>query len=564
MYFPKTLSRQGYLTFVFLLFSTVILLPAAQAQTTYTLISGDWADPINWEGTNQPPSTLPAGDEIIVTGNATLNVNNVVISNGAKLTILASGSLTTNIVAGSPSFTNNGTFNNSGTFTANTNMTNGGRINNNAAAGFTVSNEATAEFTNNGAITNNGIFNIGPGTFDNNSEFINANMLTNSGIFTNTGSFTNNSGGSATIVDSFSNNGDLINNSTFVIADGGAISQSDEAATLKGSSTFVFNDTDNGEFNIEGGTITPGNSFGTMTIAGNLTLSSGVTLFLEVIGGGVMPGNDNIFVTGTLDLGNCKLEVVRIDGDFDISENWDIITATSISGIFGSFSLPVVPVSPPYPTTVSGSFTLNPTNPIPMGTTQISVEYSGNTFLPIQLASFSGQVVDQRIQLDWVTETETNNHYFLVERSGDGLSYEEIGRVSGQGTTVEAQAYRFVDAEPLGGVNYYRLRQVDLDGQDELSKVITVNMDDNNTGLRLKAFPNPAQENIALQWFSSQTSEEGLIRLIDAGRGRELARYAIPNGSSQMEVPVSQLPAGHYFFQMEQQGERQTVRFVKK
>lgn len=544
MYFQKLLKSQACLTVVFSLFFTVILLPTLTSQTVHTFNNnggdGLWSTAENWASGMVPNNPLPSGEEIVIAENATLNVNNVEISNGAKLSIQGGASLVTGIPGSDPDlkfFTNNGTLTNNGSFTNDVNMTNNGSIVNTTGSEFQLAAES----------------------FENEGDFLNQGNLLSEGDFNNNGSLINSSTGIITHGndpdDAFVSTGAFNNNGSFIRGVEGTFAQTGATAELSGEGSFNFES--GSELNIQGGTITPGNSFGTMSISGNITFAPGVTIFIEIVGG-PSSNNDAINATGAVDLGGCDLIVVRTDGLFNSSDSWTIISGTtSVTDTFSNATLPVHS-GYPSPPLLADTFSLS------INTNDVTVAYAGSLFLPIELASFSGQVVDQGIQLDWVTETETNNHYFLVERSGDGLSYEEIGRVSGQGTTVEAQAYRFVDAEPLGGVNYYRLRQVDLDGQDELSKVITVNMDDNNTGLRLKAFPNPAQENISLQWFSSQTSEEGLIRLIDAGSGREVRRYAIPNGNSQMEIPVSQLPAGHYFFQMEQQGERQTVRFVKK
>ncbi|MES2733982.1 MAG: hypothetical protein V4714_19700 [Bacteroidota bacterium] len=94
--------------------------------------------------------------------------------------------------------------------------------------------------------------------------------------------------------------------------------------------------------------------------------------------------------------------------------------------------------------------------------------------LPVHVSSFSGEYTDGYVFLSWATVSEKENAYFLVERSRDGLHFESIGRMYGHGTTSLSHKYRFADNQPLPGVNYYQLRQVDTQGKFEDSKIIGV------------------------------------------------------------------------------------------
>lgn len=84
--------------------------------------------------------------------------------------------------------------------------------------------------------------------------------------------------------------------------------------------------------------------------------------------------------------------------------------------------------------------------------------------LPIDLIQFSAEAGSSSNILTWETASETNNDYFLIERSTDAFSFEKIGTVDGAGTTSSMQAYRWEDFDSCEGVIYYRLTQVDYDG----------------------------------------------------------------------------------------------------
>ncbi len=94
--------------------------------------------------------------------------------------------------------------------------------------------------------------------------------------------------------------------------------------------------------------------------------------------------------------------------------------------------------------------------------------------LPIDLINFAGNYIENTVQLAWSTSPETNALYFNIEHSTDGLNYSIIGTVSASSTTINASDYLFVDDAPQAGDNYYRLQQVDENGDTYYSNVIVV------------------------------------------------------------------------------------------
>ncbi len=123
-----------------------------------------------------------------------------------------------------------------------------------------------------------------------------------------------------------------------------------------------------------------------------------------------------------------------------------------------------------------------------------------DTPLPVELIRFEAKAETNGIKLSWATASELNNDYFVIERSLDGEQFEVIGEVDGNGTTSELQEYLFVDGQPVTGVSYYRLKQVDYDGTADYSDLVAVNYY-NNLGLKVLVYPNPARDvvNISLE-----------------------------------------------------------------
>lgn len=114
-----------------------------------------------------------------------------------------------------------------------------------------------------------------------------------------------------------------------------------------------------------------------------------------------------------------------------------------------------------------------------------SADYSKHTIggsnvnaLPVELISFSGVVVKNDVEIEWVTAQEINNDYFKIERSEDGLNFKPIGFMQGAGMMDEMVHYSFVDKDLENGTYFYRLKQVDFDGEFEYSEMIAININD--------------------------------------------------------------------------------------
>jgi hypothetical protein len=84
------------------------------------------------------------------------------------------------------------------------------------------------------------------------------------------------------------------------------------------------------------------------------------------------------------------------------------------------------------------------------------------------------------VKLDWATASELHNDYFTVERSMDGLNWENIIQIAGAGTSTNRNDYSEVDTRPIEGLSYYRLKQTDFDGQFTYSHAVSVQYEARN------------------------------------------------------------------------------------
>jgi hypothetical protein len=118
----------------------------------------------------------------------------------------------------------------------------------------------------------------------------------------------------------------------------------------------------------------------------------------------------------------------------------------------------------------------------------ITVDYTLSP-MPIKLLEFNAQQLGQQVKLDWKTATEINNDYFTLERTTDGTHFETFDTIEGAGNSIHNLSYTGFDETPLKGTSYYRLKQVDFNGDFTFSKLRAVNF--NGDEAVLGAYPNP-------------------------------------------------------------------------
>jgi len=98
-----------------------------------------------------------------------------------------------------------------------------------------------------------------------------------------------------------------------------------------------------------------------------------------------------------------------------------------------------------------------------------------SSILPIELISFSADVVDDFVEITWITESEVNNDYFTVERSIDGINFDAFAFMDGAGNSSNRMSYKIYDTSPPDkNVFYYRIKQTDFDGNSSYTEMRSV------------------------------------------------------------------------------------------
>jgi hypothetical protein len=171
---------------------------------------------------------------------------------------------------------------------------------------------------------------------------------------------------------------------------------------------------------------------------------------------------------------------------------------------------------------------------------------TSSTALPLELLSFTGKVNDENIVLNWTTRDELNTDYFIVESSNNGVSFSINGTVRSMNNPSAIHNYQHQVASSVKGINYFRLKMVDKDGQFTYSNIIAIRL---NALTEIKVYPTTTSANLNI--YSAEEDQE--VRLYNIN-GQYIQQ--VLNGQND----ISHLPSGIYVVKTNDK----TVRIVKQ
>ena len=161
----------------------------------------------------------------------------------------------------------------------------------------------------------------------------------------------------------------------------------------------------------------------------------------------------------------------------------------------------------------------------------------------MEFLSFSAKLKDGFVDIQWRTASETNNAYFIIEKSTDGAVFNEIHQTPGQGNSSYPSFYQHEDHQPFKGEQYYRIKQVDYDNKEGYSKTISVRYDPTDVRSKIKAIPNPTQNQFSLYGLGAAAVRK--IKISNtAGKTVLLQRFY------DGPISISHLPQGLYMLEV--------------
>ncbi|TDH23959.1 T9SS type A sorting domain-containing protein [Segetibacter sp. 3557_3] len=214
-----------------------------------------------------------------------------------------------------------------------------------------------------------------------------------------------------------------------------------------------------------------------------------------------------------------------------------------------------------FPATVTGSGTMaSPYVATASGITGLGAFGIQNTqaTLPLTLLSFNitANQATNSVDLTWTRTNESNTKEFVVERSSDNSAFKTVGAVAAL-NRVNQNEYRYTDGTPLKGLNYYRLKQVDIDGSYKYSNILLANF---NWPGKIAVYPNPATDKVWISYPASNHAQINITRL----DGAMMLSLPLPAYSTSREINIRNLASGSYLLIYEDGKGRETIRFSKQ
>ena len=181
--------------------------------------------------------------------------------------------------------------------------------------------------------------------------------------------------------------------------------------------------------------------------------------------------------------------------------------------------------------------------------------------LPVNLAAFWATSVSEGIKLNWRTSSETNNDYFVIERSINAISFEAISeQISGQINSNVSFDYNFTDVKPYSKVNYYRLKQVDTDGSVNYSRIIAASFSDQLAFISV--YPNPVTDFVQVNLKNPDPKTSVQINILNQS-GVTLSSRSASGDHVTDPISLRNLDNGIYFVKVTSNGQGTIFRIMK-
>ncbi len=280
--------------------------------------------------------------------------------------------------------------------------------------------------------------------------------------------------------------------------------------------------------------------------------------------------NDNVQIEGTRDEGNIEYDPTEINSrlfrEWRVQESgtvgtvtitYDLSTVTGPSGLGtnnlnqvrlmvdsdGDFTSATTYISPSsidaVNKTVSFEVDFNDGDYYTLGSQEVAA-------LPITLIAFEAKpTADQKVQLTWTTADESNNSYFTIERSANGTDFVPLARMDGAGNSTTLINYQYLDALPLNGFNFYRLKQTDFSGEYSYSEVRAINIE--LAGLNtvwLDTNPVDKGESIVVNYRFEEEEELQFNLITTSGIQLLYEPIEVTGTSGVLELNTTSMPKG--------------------
>jgi hypothetical protein len=175
--------------------------------------------------------------------------------------------------------------------------------------------------------------------------------------------------------------------------------------------------------------------------------------------------------------------------------------------------------------------------------------YTTSSALPVELVRFGAEGQKDGILVTWSTASEVNNKEYVLERTRNAADFTEVARVKGAGNSTTLNNYAVRDPRPWEGINFYRLRQIDFDGRETTTQLVSARFTPG--GPPVTVSPNPVKDLCLVSYFASENTRVSM-RLLDVEGRTAMSRTVNHSESSSYDqvLDLSAVEPGVYFLQV--------------
>jgi hypothetical protein len=178
-----------------------------------------------------------------------------------------------------------------------------------------------------------------------------------------------------------------------------------------------------------------------------------------------------------------------------------------------------------------------------------------NLVLPVELLEFNADKKEETVLLHWKTQSESQSDYFVVQRSLDGIEFSSVDSIPAAGNSSILKNYSLYDKNPLTGLSYYRLKQVDINGTFAYSNLKAVDFSE----ITLEVFPNPVFDFVTVSIKSGSSYQSSFSLFNTLGEMVFQKDIGFTNAESQ-QVNISAIPDGSYLMVLSDKDGRIALR----
>jgi len=190
---------------------------------------------------------------------------------------------------------------------------------------------------------------------------------------------------------------------------------------------------------------------------------------------------------------------------------------------------------------------------------ELALVYTTGNVLPVTWLSVTGTMTNNKALVQWSTASEYNTASFTIEHSVDGRNFTALQSMPAAGSSNRVKNYQFTHLQTPAGINFYRIKQIDIDGRYSYSSIIKI-LNRKSNG-KIVIAPNPASNEVTI--YFDKPMAAGNLRLYNSS-GQTISLQRIAEGSQQQKIDVSKLPAGMYQLQVQTAATVETFKLMKQ